>query len=360
MKILVINCGSSSAKYELFDIAKERSISKGKIERINRYADYSKSIRIIKERLLDPRQKLIVSEKEIIGIGHRVVHGGEEFKASTIIDRDVIRSIEKFIELAPLHNPPSLAGIKACIEVFPGIPQVAVFDTAFHQSMPPHSYIYGLPYDYYKKYGLRRYGFHGTSHRYVSARAAEILKKPLKKLKMVTAHLGNGCSIAAVSNGKSVDTSMGFTPLEGLLMGTRCGDIDPAIVTFLMEKERLSTKKMNDVMNKKSGLLGVSGVSNDMRDILANIKHGNSRAGLAFEIFLYRIKKYIGEYAAAMGGLDAVVLTAGIGEKTPFIKMRLEKELGKVFRKKVRFMIVPTDEEKLIALDTYRLVKGKR
>lgn len=356
MKILVINCGSSSAKYELFDMATHTSVMKGKIERIKKYADYSKSICIIKERILDPSVNALRSIDELLGIGHRVVHGGEEFKEATIIDNRVIGSIEKFVELAPLHNPPSLAGINACIRIFPGIPQVAVFDTSFHQTMPEHSYHYGIPYEFYKKFSIRRYGFHGTSHRYVAHKAAEILKKPIVKLKLVTAHLGNGCSMAAVMNGRSVDTTMGFTPLEGLIMGTRSGDLDPAIVTYIMEKKRLRPEQVNNLLNKQSGFLGVSGISNDMRDIISNMKKGNKRAQLAYEIFIYRIKKYIGAYAAAMGGLDAVILTAGIGEKTPSIKTRLEKELKPLFGKKVKFLIIPTNEELLIAKDTYKLV----
>jgi len=357
MKILVINCGSSSAKYELFDIKKGKSLTRGKIEKITGYSGYIKVVKTIRKRLLSPRENIIKSISEIKGIGHRVVHGGEEFKASTIITSKVIKSIEKFIELAPLHNPPSLAGIKASIKVFPNVPQVAVFDTAFYQSMPDYSFTYGIPYEFYKKYGIRKYGFHGTSHRYVSGKAAEILKKPLSKLKIVTVHLGNGCSASAVSKGKSLDTSMGFTPLEGLMMGTRSGDIDPAIVTYLMEKKKLSPKQVNDILNKKSGLLGVSGLSNDMRDILYYIKKGNKRARLAFEIFVYRIRKYIGAFAAAMKGLDAVVLTAGIGEKVPRIKRILEKDLGTLFGKKVKILIVPTNEELLIAKDTYRLIR---
>jgi len=357
MKILVINCGSSSLKYELFDIAKHKTLIKDKIERITSYDGYEKAVGIVRDRLLDPSLKLLKSIDELQGIGHRVVHGGEEFKDSTLITKAVIKSIEKFIELAPLHNPPSLAGIKACMRIFAEVPQVAVFDTAFHQTMPDFAFIYGIPYEYYKKYGIRRYGFHGTSHRYVSQKAAEILKKPYNKLNIVTVHLGNGSSIAAVKKGHSVDTSMGYTPLEGLLMGTRCGDIDPAIVIYLMEKLKVSAHEINDIMNKKSGFLGVSGTSNDMRDIITNMKKGDKRAALTYEIFLYRIKKYIGAYAAAMGGLDAVVFTAGIGEKVADIRLRLEKELKPVFKNKVKFMMVPTNEELLIAQDTHRLVK---
>ncbi|MDD5439731.1 MAG: acetate kinase [Candidatus Omnitrophica bacterium] len=358
MKILVINCGSSSVKYELFHIVQHKSLIKDKVERIASHSDYKKAIMIIRDRLLDPKAKLITSIRELKGIGHRVVHGGEEFKDSTIINRRVIKSIEKFIELAPLHNPPSLAGIKACIEIFPRIKQVAVFDTAFHQSMPPHAFIYGIPYEYYTKYGIRRYGFHGTSHRYVSERAAQILEKPINKLKIVTVHLGNGASIAAVDRGRSIDTSMGFTPLEGLLMGTRSGDMDPFIVIYLMEKLGITPEQASDILNKKSGFLGVSGISNDMRDIIENMNKGKKRALLTFRIFVYRIKKYIGAYAAAMGGLNAVVFTGGIGEKVTSIRLGLEKELAPMFKNKVDFLMIPTNEELLIARDTARLVKG--
>ena len=357
MKILVINCGSSSAKYELFDIIRHRSVDKGKVERITSSLGYTKAVKTIRERLLDPKKGKIKSIAEIKGIGHRVVHGGEEFRQSVIITKKVVKSIEKVIELAPLHNIPSLAGIKACFSIFPGISQVAVFDTAFHQSMPDYSFTYGIPYEYYKKYGIRRYGFHGTSHRYVSEKAAEALRKPLSKLKIVTVHLGNGCSMAAVSKGKSVDTTMGLTPLEGLLMGTRSGDLDPAIISYLMEKTGMSAKKVTDMLNKKSGLLGVSGVSNDMRDLLSYVRKGSKRALLAFKIFVYRIKKYIGAYAAAMGGLDAVVFTGGIGENVPGIKRTLQRDLSGVFNKNVKFMVIPTNEELVIAKDTYKLIK---
>jgi len=357
MKILVINCGSSSAKYELFDIKNFKNVAKGVVERIKRLEDYRKAIEAIKKRLLDAGRNIINSVGEIDGIGHRVVHGGERFKKSAIITDSIISEIEKFNKFAPLHNPPSLEGIKACFKYFPGIPQVAVFDTSFHQTMPDYSYIYGIPYELYKRYGIRRYGFHGTSHRFVANEAAKILKKSINRLRIVTVHLGNGCSMACVSRGKSIDTTMGFTPLEGLLMGTRSGDLDPAIVTFLMEALKLNPREMNDFLNKKSGLLGVSGVSNDMRDMLGEVKKGNYRAKLAYNIFIYRIKKYIGAYAAAMGGLDAVVFTAGIGENVPEIKNRLKKDIGNAFGKNVRFLTIPTNEELLIAQDTYNLVK---
>ncbi|UCD55281.1 MAG: acetate kinase [Candidatus Omnitrophota bacterium] len=359
MLILVVNCGSSSCKYQLFDIEvrppkevePQKSLAKGTIERIggrnSGCKDHYQAIKLISNKL--PSSK-------IKGIGHRVVHGGEKFKAAVVIKKDVLKSIERASELAPLHNPPSLAGIKACKKYFPGIPQVACFDTAFHQSMPAHAYIYGIPFRFYRKYKIRRYGFHGTSHRFVANEASRKLKRPLGKLKIITAHLGNGCSMTAVLRGKPIDTTMGFTPLEGLLMGTRGGDLDPAIVTFLMEKEKLTTSEINEILNKKSGLLGISGVSNDMRDILVKMKKGNARAGLAFRIFVYRIKKYIGAYHAIMGGLDAVVFTGGIGENLPGLKQMLSRDLRGALGSKTKFLIIPTNEELLIAEDTYRLI----
>jgi len=379
MFILVINCGSSSAKYQLFDVKKHAVLAKGIIERIGQdqsalrhektdgsalskkvsCPDHYVAINIIVEILTDPRHGVISSPDQIEGIGHRVVHGGEEFKYSTLITKKVIASIEKYSELAPLHNPPSLLGIKACTRALPGIPQVAVFDTSFHQTMPPTSFLYGLPFEYYKKYGVRKYGFHGTSHRFVAAKAAEILKRPLSKLRLITCHLGNGCSMTAVNKGKSVDTSMGFTPLEGLLMGTRSGDLDPAVVFYLMEKEQLSPSRISDILNKESGLLGISGVSNDMRDILKRSKgkaQEAKRCRLAIEIFIYRIKKYIGAYQAAMGGLDAVIFTAGISEHNPWLVRRIGKELKGIAARRTRFMVVPTNEELLIAKDTYGII----
>lgn len=381
MIILVINCGSSSAKYQLFNVEKKRSLARGVVERIGQPGarlthqpdggvfkknvkchDHYKAIEIIVDALIDKGHGVISSKSSIDGIGHRVVHGGEEFKSSTLIDGRVIGSIEKFSELAPLHNPPSLAGIKACAKILPDVPQVAVFDTSFHQTMPDTAYIYGLPYSYYKKYGIRKYGFHGTSHRFVSEEAARILKRPISELKLVTCHLGNGCSMAAVDGGRSVDTSMGFTPLEGLLMGTRSGDLDPAVVLYILEKEGLPPHKVNDILNKKSGFLGISGVSNDMRDILKKARGDGQEAGrckLALDIFSYRIKKYIGAYQAAMGGLDAVVFTAGIGEHNPWLLKRIANELKNVVSKRVKFFIIPTNEELMIAKDTVAIIKRK-
>jgi len=361
MLILVINCGSSSLKYQLFNIKTGKPVTKGVIERIGEKSsgcrNHHDAVSLIKDSIASGPRSFIEDIGEIQAIGHRVVHGGEDFGEAALISKKVLNSIRKFVELAPLHNPPALAGIKACAKYFPGIPQVAVFDTAFHQTMPDYAYIYGLPYRLYKKYKIRKYGFHGTSHRYVAGIAAEKLGKPIGKLKIITAHLGNGCSMAAVMHGKSVDTTMGLTPLPGLLMGTRTGDLDPAAVTFIMEKKRLGISGVNDLLNKKSGFLGVSGISNDMRDILSGIRKGNYRSRLAYNIFAYGIKKYIGAYAAAMGGLDAVVFTGGIGENMPKLKQALSRELRAVVGEKVKFLTIPTNEELLIARDAYRLTK---
>lgn len=379
MIILVVNCGSSSAKYQLFDVKNMRCLARGMVERIGspqaglRYQNHGKTlheavvcpdhyvaINVIIGALTDSVHGVISSKDLIDGIGHRVVHGGEEFKSSTLITPKVIRSIAKYSEIAPLHNPPALLGIKACSKIFKGLQQVAVFDTSFHQTMPPRAFLYGLPFSFYKKYGIRKYGFHGTSHRFVADQAAKILKRPLNKLKLVTCHLGNGCSMAAVKCGKSIDTTMGFTPLEGLLMGTRSGDLDPAVVFYLMEKERLSPDRISSILNKESGLLGVSGISNDMRDIEKESKSAGEsgvRARMALEIFIYRIEKYIGAYQAAMNGLDAVILTAGIGENNPWIAKRLRKDLINTVSGKVKYLLIPTNEELLIARDTYSIIK---
>ncbi len=390
MLILVINCGSSSAKYQLFDVAKHKSLARGVVERIGQAGtsltshfdgkvvkqvlacrDHEAAIGLILDTLTDARSGVIDSRSDIDGVGHRVVHGGEEFKKSTLITKNVIKSIRKFSELAPLHNPPALSGILACLKILKGVPQAAVFDTSFHQTMPPVAFLYGLPFRYYKKYGIRKYGFHGTSHRFVSEGAAKVLKRPAGKLKLITCHLGNGCSMAAVDGGKSVDTSMGFTPLEGLLMGTRSGDLDPAVVFYLMGKEKLTPERISDILNKESGLLGLSGVSNDMRDLLkgargnplrggsASLRTGPSakRCAMAIELFVYRIKKYIGSYQAAMGGLDAVIFTAGIGENCPWLVKRIAGELKDVVSKRAKFLVIPTNEELLIARDTYEIIR---
>lgn len=377
MLILVVNCGSSSAKYDLFDVEKEVSICRGAIERIGdeestltheisdngktkkevSCPDHHKAIEIIRDAVCSSEYGMTCDVRDIIGVGHRVVHGGEEFNESILIDERVIKSIEKFSDLAPLHNPPALEGIRGCMKNFEGVPQVAVFDTAFHQTMPEHVYCYGIPYEYYRINGVRKYGFHGTSHRYVSAKAAEAIGRPKEELNIITVHLGNGCSIAAVKCGKSVDTSMGFTPLEGLLMGTRSGDIDPAIISYLMNIEGKTAEEVTEILNKKSGLLGVSGVSNDMRDILKSMAGGDERARLAYNIFVYRIKKYIGSYAAVLGRVDAVVFTAGIGENVPAIKESIQEDLSGLMAG-AEFMTIGTDEELLIAKDTYSIVKS--
>jgi len=344
-------------------VSEVEPLAKGLIERIGQPGhceNHYEAIALIVDALTDKKTGAIKSKDEIGGIGHRVVHGGEEFKRSTLITDKVIKSIEKYAELAPLHNPPSLSGIRACFDVLKGIPQVAVFDTSFHQTMPAKAFLYGLPYKYYEKYGIRKYGFHGTSHRWVAKAAARELNRPIDSLKIITCHLGNGCSMAAVDRGESVDTTMGFTPLEGLLMGTRSGDLDPAVVFYLMEREGLPPRHISDILNKKSGLLGISGVS-DMRDLLKMSKSKNVktsvRAKLAIEIFIYRIEKYIGAYQAAMKGLDAVVFTAGIGEHNPWLISRINKDLKSVVNKRAKFLVIPTNEELLIARDTYEIIK---
>ena len=379
MIILVINCGSSSVKYQLFNVRNLRCIARGVVERIGsplaslKYQNNGKvfhkkvaclnhyaAISIIVGSLTDPKEGVIKSRDLIGGIGHRVVHGAEEFKCATRITPCVIRSIERYNELAPLHNPSAVSGIRACLKILRGVQQVAVFDTSFHQTMPSKAFLYGLPLRFYKKYGIRRYGFHGTSHRFVANQAAKILKRPIKNLKLITCHLGNGCSMAAIMNGDSVDTTMGFTPLEGLVMGTRSGDLDPAVVFYLMENENISPERISDILNKESGLLGLSGVSNDMRDIKKAAKGADvpgQQSRIAIEVFIYRIEKYIGAYLAAMNGLDAVIFTAGIGENNPWIMKRVKRDLGKILAKKVKFLIIPTNEELLIARDTFNIIK---
>jgi acetate kinase len=324
------------------------------------FKDYFSAVGKIAQLLTDEKMGAVKDKNDIHAIGHRVVHGGEEFKSSVIIDKKVLERINFYSRLAPLHNPPAYNGIRATRKIFPNIKQIAVFDTAFHQTMPQHSFIYALPYSLYKKYCIRRYGFHGTSHRYVASAAASQLKRPLSKLKLITCHLGNGCSITAVKNGKSVDTSMGFTPLEGLVMGTRCGDIDPALISYIMEKEKLTVDQVGQLMNRKSGLLGISGVSNDMRDLLGYAKKNHKQAKLAIDIFIYRVKKYIGAYMAAMNGADAIILTAGIGENVSIIKKRLLKELSNLMGRKTKLLIIHTEEEYLIAMDSFKLIKGKK
>ncbi|MCD6267059.1 MAG: acetate kinase [Thermotoga sp. 4484_232] len=398
MKILVINSGSSSVKYQFIDMNGEKVLCKGIAERIGisgsrlihkvrgekhviekDLPDYEVALKLILDTLMDEKLGVIKDLSEIGAVGHRVVHGGEIFASSVLIDDEVIKVLEEYSYLAPLHNPPNLMGIKASMKLLPKVPNVAVFDTAFHQSMPRKAFLYAIPYEYYEKYRIRRYGFHGTSHRYVSKRAAEILGKSYKELKIITCHLGNGASIAAVKNGKSVDTSMGFTPLEGLVMGTRSGDIDPSIVVFLQEKEGLSPQDVYDILNKKSGVLGLSkGFSPDMRDIEEAAMNGDETARTALDVYEYRIAKYIGAYAAVMNGVDAIVFTAGVGENSPIIReeicenylgylgVKIDKEKNDVMGEeriistpdsKVAVLVIPTNEELVIARDTKEIVE---
>lgn len=397
MKILVLNCGSSSIKYKLFDMDTEEELAQGGIEKIgmpdsflrltlkdgskeNLVRDipgHQEGVNFILETLTDSKYGCLKSLEEIDAVGHRVVHGGEKFNTSVLITKDVVDQIRECFELAPLHNPVNMVGIEAIEHALPGVPQVAVFDTAFHQTMPPKAYMYGLPYEYYTKYGIRRYGFHGTSHRYVSKRACEILGVKYKDQKIITAHIGNGASLTAIKNGKSIDTTMGMTPVDGLLMGTRSGEIDAGVLTFISDKERLNASKINDLLNKRSGVLGVSGVSSDMREIEAAVKAGHPRATLAMDMYDYRIRKYIGAYAAALGGLDILIFTGGVGEnqwKTrevvcrdlEFMGIEFDVETNKGLRgtetiislpeSKVIVMVVPTDEEKMIALDALHIL----
>ncbi|SCY85065.1 acetate/propionate family kinase [Alkaliphilus peptidifermentans] len=396
MKVLVLNCGSSSLKYQLINMDTEEVLAKGIAERIGIAGSFVKheatgkekvviedtmenhkaAIKIVLDCLVHETHGAINSMTEISAVGHRVVHGGEKFAGSVIINEEVKATLEECSELAPLHNPPNLMGIYACEEILPSVPMVGVFDTAFHQTMPKSSYLYALPYELYDKYKIRRYGFHGTSHKYVAMRAADILGKPLEELKIVTCHLGNGASIAAVDRGKSIDTSMGFTPLEGLAMGTRCGDMDPAITTFLMEKEGLTSGELNNLMNKKSGVLGISGVSSDFRDIETAADEGNERAVMALEVYNKRVKKYIGAYAAEMGGLDAVVFTAGLGENSKetrksvcegleFLGIKIDDNKNNVRGKETivttddsntKVLLIPTNEELMIARETKALI----
>lgn len=397
MKVLVINCGSSSLKYQLINMENETSLATGLVERIaiegskltqkvdgrDKYVlttpmkSHKEAIAHVINTLLDEVQGVIKSSDEISAVGHRVVHGGEKYSASVIITDEVMKDLEEFSQLAPLHNPPNIIGINACKELMPSTPMVAVFDTAFHQTMPEKAFLYGLPYELYKENHIRKYGFHGTSHKYVSQRAADILGEDLKSLKLVTCHLGNGSSVAAVNGGISVDTSMGFTPLEGLLMGTRCGDIDPAIIPYLMDVKGYSYEEVNNIMNKKSGVLGLSGVSSDFRDIEDAAAAGNERAKLALDVFHYRVKKYIGYFMATMNGVDAIIFTAGLGENAAetreeivadmeWFGIKMDKEKNKVRGQerivstddsKVKIIIIPTNEELMIARDTLTLLK---
>lgn len=395
MKIFVVNCGSSSIKYQLFDMEKEIVLAKGLVERIgmegstlkhtpngkytvdisSEVPNHSEGIKMVIDVLINDEYGVIKDMNEIDAVGHRVVHGGERFTDSVLITQDVLLGIEGCSEIAPLHNPPNIDGIRACMELMPDKPQVAVFDTAFHQTMPKVAYLYGLPYEFYVKYGLRRYGFHGTSHKYVGQVAAEMMDEHMSDLRLITCHLGNGASIAAIKYGKSVDTSMGFTPLEGLIMGTRSGEIDPAIIPFLMEKENMSTTQIDDCLNRRSGILGISGISSDFRDLESAANRGDERSQLAIDLFAYKVKKYIGGYVAAMGGVDAIVFTAGLGENSPFMRdkicngleylgTRIDPERNKVRgvakeismkRASVKIFTIPTNEELVIARDTYNI-----
>ena len=396
MNILVINCGSSSLKYQLINSETEGVLAKGLCERIGidgmltyqpeggekekseiAMPTHTEAINAVLAALTNEKSGVIKSLSEVGAVGHRVVHGGEKFTSSCLINDESMKAIEECNDLAPLHNPANLIGIRACQELMPGVPMVAVFDTAFHQTMPDVAYTYGIPYEYYEKYKVRRYGFHGTSHSYVSKRTAEIVGKPYDQMKIIVCHLGNGASISAVNCGKSVDTSMGLTPLEGLVMGTRSGDLDPAIIDFVGKKEGLSLDEMNEVLNKKSGMLGISGVSRDGRDLEAAAETGNKRAQLALDVFDYRVIKYIGAYAAAMNGVDAIAFTAGIGENNikmrkdvcsslTYLGVKLDEEKNNVRGEeriisaddsKVQVLLVPTNEELAIARETLALVK---
>ncbi|MBN2831127.1 MAG: acetate kinase [Candidatus Omnitrophica bacterium] len=351
MNILVINSGSSSIKYKLFNMPKRALLNKGAIEHIGEKGSKIKNHRMGLKQVLS-------KVRSVDAVGHRVVHGEEKFTKPVLIKDSVIKEIRKSCAIAPLHNPANLAGIMACKELLPGVKQVAVFDTAFHQSMPDRAYIYGLPYELYLKFGIRKYGFHGTSHEYVAHEAARMLGKPIKKLKLITCHLGNGCSIAAVDRGKSIDTSMGFTPLEGLVMGTRCGDIDPALVGYIMNKKKIGLKEADYLLNHESGLKGISGISNDMRVLEAKSRQGDKRAMLATDIFIYRIKKYIGAYISVLSGCDALIFTAGIGENQRGIRLKITKGIFSHLRKAPKVLVIPTDEELMIAIKAYQLVKN--
>ena len=399
MNILVLNCGSSSVKYQLIEADQGKTLTRGSVERIGmsgatltnlrhdgdeirmagEIVDHTSAIEYILAVLLSRNHGVINDKSDIHAIGHRVVHGGETFTNSVLITGEVIKILRDNIELAPLHNPHNLRGIAACEVNLPGIPQVAVFDTSFHQKMPKRAYLYGLPYSLYSQYKIRRYGFHGTSHRFVAARAATLLGRKPEELRIVTCHLGNGCSMAAVDRGTSVDTSMGFTPLEGLLMGTRSGDIDPSVILFVMGKEGLSLGEANTLLNKHSGLQGISGVSSDMREIITEMKNGDKKATYAFDVFTYRVKKYIGAYAAAMGGIDAIVFTGGIGENSTevrtascsgldFLGITIDESLNASNEKekniatsgsRTAVLVIPTNEELVIAMDTKGIVDGR-
>ena len=399
MKILVLNCGSSSIKYQLIDIEAKNVLAKGGIEKIGLEGSFIKfnlpngeketifasipehtiGVRLIFDILTSEKFGAVASIDEIDAVGHRMVHGGEKFSASTLLTDEVLEVFEACNDLAPLHNPANLKGVNAVKEVAPDMPQVGVFDTAFHQTMPDYAYMYALPYELYEKYGVRRYGFHGTSHRYITKRALEMLNIPAEGSKIITCHIGNGASIAAVKDGKSVDTSMGMTPLAGLMMGTRSGDVDPGAFPYIMDKTGLDMQGVIDMLNKKSGVAGITGISSDMREVKAAADEGNKRAQLSNTMNFYRIKKYIGAYAAAMGGVDVIIFAGGVGENQPdcreaalegleFLGVKLDKEVNNKMRgeeavlstpdSKVKVLLIPTDEEMMIASDTYDIVKN--
>ena len=400
MNVLVLNCGSSSVKYQLVDVDARKMLARGVVDRIGmsgatlsnvrhdgdeikiagEIVDHTIAIEYILAVLLSRNHGVIGDKSDIHAVGHRVVHGGETFSGSVLITDEVTKTLRDNIELAPLHNPHNIRGISACEAALPGTPQVGVFDTSFHLRMPRKAFLYGIPYSLYTQYKIRRYGFHGTSHRYVSDQAATMLGRPLSALKIVTCHLGNGCSMAAVDGGTSVDTSMGFTPLEGLLMGTRSGDLDAQVILFVMGKEGLSLSEAGTLLNKHSGLQGLSGISSDLREIIAEMKYGDKKATYAFDVFTYRVKKYIGAYAAAMGGLDAVIFTGGIGENSPevrkasctgleFIGVSVDDRLNESAERqkdisatgsRTHVLVIPTNEELVIALDTMEIVKARQ
>ena len=400
MKVLVINCGSSSLKYQVLDMDGENLLAKGLVERIGMDGSvithtkigsedkwknevpmptHKEAIEQVLNAIVDPEHGVLKDMSELGAVGHRVVHGGERYANSVLIDEEVLTHLDELSELAPLHNPANILGIRACQKLMPNTPMVAVFDTAFHQTMPAESYIYALPYEYYEKYGVRRYGFHGTSHKYVADRAAKMMNVSLDDMKLITCHLGNGASVSAIKRGKCIDTSMGFTPLEGLVMGTRCGDIDPSITTYISEKEQLSAEEMNEIMNKKSGVLGISGISSDFRDIEAAAEEGNERAQLALKVFAHKVRAYIGAFIAEMNGLDALVFTAGVGENDIAMRDIICNDLGNLgikldlVKNKIRgkeciisrsdspvtIMLIPTNEELMIARDTVDIVENR-
>ena len=397
MKVLVINCGSSSLKYQVLDMQNESLMCKGLVERIGidgsvinhekigmdkvvkevPMKDHKDAIAQVLDAVQNPEYGVVKSMDEIGAVGHRVVHAGEKYAESVLITDDVIKALEECVELAPLHNPPNLMGIAACRELMPDTPMVGVFDTAYHQTMPPESYIYAIPYEYYEKYGIRRFGFHGTSHKFVAQRASAMLNTNINDLKIITCHLGNGASVTAIKHGRVVDTSMGFTPLEGLVMGTRCGDIDPAIVTYIREKENLPQGVANEILNKKSGVLGISGISSDFRDLEEALSEGNERAALALRVFAHKVRFYIGAYIAEMNGVDVIVFTAGVGENDIYMREIICTNLGNLGIKldpiknkirgketeistddsKVKLLLIPTNEELMIARDTYDIAR---